>query len=145
MIDCSRYGTNLSSEHRTGNWLRLLCIAALTLLSVSSVPAQTQQPGQALNSPAPAAKLSHPAIVLKDDSGRNVLETGKPVSTRQTCGGDCHDYDFITNSFHFQQGKAEMDRSLLTSHGVAPYNSSPGMFGKFSLIPNRQLTHHRYN
>jgi hypothetical protein len=83
----------------------------------------------------------HPAVVLKDEGGRNVLETGKPISTRQTCGGDCHDYDFITNSFHFQQGKSELDRALLASHGIAPFNSSPGMFGKFSIIPNRQLTH----
>jgi len=27
------------------------------------------------------------------------------------------------------------------SHGISPFNSSPGMFGKFSIIPNRQLTH----
>jgi hypothetical protein len=86
-------------------------------------------------------RLAHPAVTLKDEAGRNVLQTGKPISTRRTCGGDCHDYDFIANSFHFQQGKAEMDPHLLSSHGVASFNSSPGMFGKFSLIPNRQLTH----
>ncbi len=90
--------------------------------------------------PAPA-KLAHPAVTLKDEGGRNVLDTGKPISTRQTCGDRCHDYDFITDSFHFQQGKSEMDRQLLSSHGVAAFNSSPGMFGKFSIIPNRQLTH----
>jgi len=86
-------------------------------------------------------RLAHPAIPLRDEAGRNVLESGKPISTRRSCGGDCHDYDFISNSFHFQQGKAEMDRSLLSSHGVPAFNSSPGMFGKFSIIPNRQLTH----
>jgi hypothetical protein len=86
-------------------------------------------------------KLAHPAVVLKDEAGRNVLETGKPISTRQTCGEKCHDYDFIARSFHFQQGKSEMDRKLLDAHGVPAFNSSPGMFGKFSLIPNRQLTH----
>jgi len=84
------------------------------------------------------AKLSHPALVLKDEDGRNVLESGKPISTRRTCG-DCHDYDFIANSFHFQQGKTEMDRALLASHGMAPFNLSPGMFGKYSILPNRQL------
>lgn len=94
---------------------------------------------------APAAPLSpprlaHPAIPLKDDTGHNVLDSGKPISTRQTCGA-CHDYDFIADSFHFQQGKAEMDRSLLKLHGAPAFNSSPGMFGKFSIIPNRQLTH----
>ncbi|MFN7992444.1 MAG: hypothetical protein U0Q18_02520 [Bryobacteraceae bacterium] len=96
---------------------------------VSAAPAQT------------VPRLAHPGIILKDEAGRNVLESGKPISTRQTCGGDCHDYDFISNSFHFQQGKAEMNRALLSSHGVPGFNSSPGMFGKFSIIPNRQLTH----
>ncbi len=86
-----------------------------------------------------ALKLSHPALVLKDADGRNVLTSAKPISTRQTCG-KCHDYDFITDSFHFQQGKNEMEPALLKRHGMAPHNSSPGMFGKFSIIPNRQLT-----
>src|SRR5664279_2024060 len=100
--------------------------------------AQTPPPGGSLRG---LSKLAHPAVVLKDETGRNVLESGKPISTRQTCGEKCHDYEFIAASFHFQQGKSEMDRKLLGSHGVAPFNSSPGMFGKFSLIPNRQLTH----
>jgi len=86
-------------------------------------------------------KLAHPAILLKDDTGQSVLKTGKPISTRRTCGGDCHDYDYIANSFHFQQGKNEIDRELLKSHGIAPFNASPGMFGKFSILPNRQLMH----
>ena len=84
-------------------------------------------------------RLAHPAIVLKDQDGHNVLDTGNPISTRHTCG-DCHDYDFIANSFHFQQGKTEMNRELLASHAMAPFNLSPGMFGKFSILPNRQLT-----
>jgi hypothetical protein len=85
-------------------------------------------------------RLSHPAIPLLDEHGVSVLEGDTPVSTRRSCGG-CHDYDFITDSFHFQQGHNEMRPALLAAHGIAPYNSSPGMFGKFSIIPNRQLTH----
>jgi hypothetical protein len=100
--------------------------------------AQAPPAGESQRAPA---KLAHPPVVLKDDAGRNVLESGNPVSTRQTCGEKCHDYEFITGSFHFQQGKTEMDRKLLGAHGVPAFNSSPGMFGKFSLIPNRQLTH----
>ncbi len=99
-------------------------------------------PGQEANrGSSPAPRLAHPPVILKDEAGRNVLESGKPISTRHTCGGDCHDYDFIADSFHFQQGKTEMDPLLLSSHGVSSFNSSPGMFGKFSIIPNRQLTH----
>jgi len=87
------------------------------------------------------ARMPHPALILKDETGRNVLESGKPASTRKTCGGDCHDYDFIADSFHFQQGKSEMSRDLLDRYKAPKFNSSPGMFGKFSIIPNRQLTH----
>ena len=117
--------------------------AFLVLAAVLGIATMAgQDPGmkQAGDQPAPP-KLLHPALVLKDAAGKNVLDTGNPISTRQTCGGDCHDYDFITNSFHFQQGKNEMDPALLKAHGIAPFNSSPGMFGKFSIIPNRQLTH----
>lgn len=125
--------------------LALVCLGMLVagLARVRLYGAQTSPEKIAVESEfrKTLPKLAHPAIVLKDETGRNVLESGKPISTRKTCGGDCHDYDFITNSFHFQQGKSEMDSQLLKSHGIAPYNSSPGMFGKFSLIPNRQLTH----
>ncbi len=109
---------------------KLAVVLALSAAAVAAEPASGVAP-----------RLAHPPLTLKDEAGRNVLESGKPVSTRRTCGGDCHDYDFIADSFHFQQGKAEMNRELLDSHGVAKFNSSPGMFGKFSIIPNRQLTH----
>ncbi len=127
-------------HHRVGSkvprpvpWRAAMGMAFL----LSALPAQ--EPARPGSSTPP--RMAHPAVILKDDGGRNVLESGQPVSTRRTCGGDCHDYDFIAGSFHFQQGKAEMDPALLSSHGVPAFNSSPGMFGKFSIIPNRQLTH----
>lgn len=108
------------------------------LLGAAMGQAPQASPGISDSSNRPT-KLAHPALVLKDEDGRNVLDTGKPISTRHTCG-DCHDYDLIANSFHFQQGKSEMSRELLASHAMAPFNLSPGMFGKFSILPNRQLT-----
>lgn len=120
------------------------CVAAAVFVSVLLICGASV--GQSPKAEAGGAgtakplKLAHPSVVLKDEAGQNVLTTGKPISTRQSCGGDCHDYDFIANSFHFQQGKSEMDRALLASHGVPPFNTSPGMFGKFSIIPNRQVT-----
>lgn len=121
-------------------WRVACCAPAVLGILIGVAVGQPPQasPGVSASSSA-VAKLAHPAIVLKDDGGRNVLETGKPISTRRSCG-DCHDYDFIANGFHFQQGKSEMDRNLLASHGMAPFNLSPGMFGKFSILPNRQLT-----
>lgn len=116
------------------------CYAIFGLsLSLGTAMGQAPQPGPEIpESSKPSAKLPHPAIALKDEDGHNVLESGKPISTRHTCG-DCHDYDFIANSFHFQQGKSEMNRDLLAAHSIAPFNQSPGMFGKFSILPNRQL------
>jgi cytochrome c553 len=107
----------------------LCLVAGLVPALMSGADAASQPP-----------RISHPALVLKDAAGKNVLDSGEPISTRQTCGG-CHDYDFISDSFHFQQGKSEMSPSLLAAHGIARFNSSPGMFGKFSILPNRQLTH----
>ena len=118
----------------------LLLIALLSGASFGQSPDAGASPAKPETSRTKAPKLAHPQIVLKDETGKNVLASGKPISTRQTCGGDCHDYDFIAASFHFQQGKNEMDRALLASHGAPPFNTSPGMFGKFSIIPNRQLT-----
>jgi hypothetical protein len=118
----------------------LYLLGVAFLLAIVLTLAAEAVDGGAPPPPVPS-RLSHPAAALKDEAGRNVLITGKPISTRRTCGEKCHDYDFITNSFHFQQGKSEMDRNLLSSHGAAPFSSSPGMFGKFSIIPNRQLTH----
>jgi hypothetical protein len=122
-----------------GRQVRLCHGLLIFAILLSTAAAQVSAHKEAAS--AGARKMTHPSIILKDEAGQNVLKTGKPISTRQTCGGDCHDYDFITNSFHFQQGKTELDRQLLASHQIAPFNVSPGMFGKFSIIPNRQLTH----
>jgi len=52
-----------------------------------------------------------PPFNLYDEDGNiidpvNRLNADKPYSPKQTCG-KCHDYDKITQGFHFQQGKAE--------------------------------------
>lgn len=120
-------------------WIGSVLLLPVCLLSTALAQAPGTSGGTTpIASPAP--RLPHPAIVLKDEAGQNVLRTGQPISTRKSCG-DCHDYDYITSSFHFQQGKSELDHNLLAAHQVAPFNLSPGMFGKFSIIPNRQLTH----
>ncbi len=116
-----------------------IVVSLFALIAALAVPAAGQATPGAPQAAPP--KMAHPTIVLKDEAGHSVLQSGRPISTRKTCGGDCHDYDFITNSFHFQQGKNETDRQMLASHHIAKFNVTPGMFGKFSIIPNRQLAH----
>ncbi len=58
---------------------------------------------QARGQVSPEARI-HPSVILRDAEGRNVLETGHPVSPLVSCG-DCHDTDFIsTHSVHTGPG-----------------------------------------
>jgi hypothetical protein len=74
-----------------------------------------------------------PPFSLRDEAG-NVInpvanpKVDAPYSPRQTCGAKgCHDYDKITQGFHFQQGKGE----AAPKEFVARYQwaSSPGNYG----------------
>ncbi len=82
--------------------------------------------------------LQHPPIKLLDENGRPAFRTGKPVSTRQTCG-QCHDYDAITQSFHFQQGYNHWDNDWGNRHHE-PGSYSDGMFGRQYDYPYYHMT-----
>ena len=71
----------------------VLLVAAGILLVAPQIYAQDETP-----SPL------HPTFALLDAEGNNVLETGQPVSTMQTCG-TCHDTAFIaSHSLHADVG-----------------------------------------
>jgi thiosulfate reductase cytochrome b subunit len=81
----------------------------------------------------------HPQFALLDGDGRNVLETGNPVSTMKTCG-QCHDSEFIeTHSYHSDQGLTSMTQPGDTGSG-RPWDTSLGWFGKWNPITYRYLT-----
>ncbi len=80
----------------------------------------------------------HPPITLLDEDGRPVLKTSKPVSTRKTCG-KCHDYDFITSAYHFQQGANEWSVDWGDKNGERG-SISPGMFGRQYDYPYYHMT-----
>lgn len=68
---------------------------------------------------------------LLDEQG-NVINPLKginptvPYSPKKTCG-KCHDYDKITEAYHFQQGKGEkMTRDFEETY---PWCTSPGQYG----------------
>ena len=74
-----------------------------------------------------------PPFPLRDEAG-NVInpvanpKVDTPYSPRQTCGAKgCHDYDKITQGFHFTQGKGEgMPKDFAARYQWA---SSPGNYG----------------
>jgi hypothetical protein len=75
----------------------------------------------------------HEKIVLKGFDGSPLtLDSKVPYSPRKTCGY-CHDYDRITNGYHFQQGRTNGLGEIVISDTFDPkypWNLSPGMFGK---------------
>ncbi|MHB1307147.1 MAG: hypothetical protein ACYDC1_18060 [Limisphaerales bacterium] len=74
-----------------------------------------------------------PPYQLKDEQGNLInpargVNTNAPYSPRQTCGAvGCHDYDKITEGYHFMQGKGE----AVPADMAARYQwvTSPGNYG----------------
>ncbi|HAX94434.1 MAG TPA: hypothetical protein DCY25_10920, partial [Bacteroidales bacterium] len=81
----------------------------------------------------PVASGVCPPFYLKDEGGNSIdpvhnINADKPYSPKQTCGTkNCHDYNKITEGFHFTQGKGEKVPELFAKR----YNwvSSPGNYG----------------
>jgi hypothetical protein len=50
---------------------------------------------------------------LIDYDGNEIsLDSNIPYSPKNTCG-ECHDYDAITNAYHFQQGRTDADGNII--------------------------------
>ena len=83
---------------------------------------------------APLEASPHPDVVLIDYQGNPVaLDGNMPYSPKLTCGG-CHDYEMITNAYHFQQGRTDAEGRIVVSDGFdskKPWNLSDGMYGKW--------------
>lgn len=72
-----------------------------------------------------------PPFYLYDEDGNLIdpikgINSDKPYSPKQTCG-KCHDYDKITQGFHFQQGKDEIAPEWMTER--YQWVSTPGNYG----------------
>lgn len=94
--------------------------------------------GTALAAPQPAptsqASPLHPNFPLLDADGVNVLESGNPVSTMQTCG-QCHDTNFIAaHAFHSDLGLSDYDSASVT------FDTSNGLFGQWNPLTYRFLS-----
>jgi thiosulfate reductase cytochrome b subunit len=86
------------------------------------------------NATAPTISPLHPTFAMLDANGKNVLESGGPVSTMQTCG-QCHDTKFIQgHAFHSDLGLADYKTSTKT------WDASTGIFGKWDPLTYRYLS-----
>ena len=77
--------------------------------------------------------VKHIAIPLLDEDGAHVLDSGKPYSVKQSCGGSCHDYDSITHAFHFETGRDEARDDFGKMRGLEQL-VSPGYFGGYNCM-----------
>jgi hypothetical protein len=81
--------------------------------------------------PAPSGVC--PPFHLRDETGKiidpvNNINAGKPYSPKQTCGATgCHDYNKITEGFHFNQGKGEKPTEDMLKRCI--WVTSPGNYG----------------
>jgi hypothetical protein len=76
--------------------------------------------------------VHEPAFPILDEDGNNVLDSGRPYSSKQTCGG-CHDYDLITHAFHIETGRDEMSDDFGEKHGISLL-ISPGYAGGYNCM-----------
>lgn len=85
--------------------------------------------------PPPSPPPLHPTFPLLDENGNNVLETGLPVSTMQTCGG-CHDTAFIAD----HSGHAMVGMDTLPNETSREWDTTSGWFGEWNPIVYRYLS-----
>jgi hypothetical protein len=81
-----------------------------------------------------AEEEPHPEVMLIDYDGNEIsLDSNVPYSPKNTCG-ECHDYDAITNAYHFQQGRTDADGNIIVGDDLDsrnPWLISRGMYGKW--------------
>ncbi|RPI21392.1 MAG: hypothetical protein EHM61_24890 [Acidobacteria bacterium] len=105
---------------RAGLRVGTVCYAALVVVFLTSYFALAQQPSGVC-----------PPFFLRDESGAVIdpvygKNSNVPYSPRQTCGA-CHDYNKITEGFHFQQGRGEKPTVEMAER--YRWVSSPGNYG----------------
>ena len=83
--------------------------------------------------PISSQVFTHDKIILKGFDGSPLtIDSKAPYSPKRTCG-PCHDYDRITNGYHFQQGRTDGAGKIVISDTFDPkfsWNLSSGMYGK---------------
>ncbi len=113
--------------------ISVLVIAAAIFVGQKFVSARTSE-----SNPEQASPI-HPGFAFLDENKENVLQSGLPVSTINTCG-ECHDTKFISDhSYHVSAGLNDLSEPGNTITGRA-WDISPGVFGTWNSIEYRYLS-----
>jgi hypothetical protein len=80
-------------------------------------------------------RKGHPDVALRDRLGNNLdAFSSEPYSPRQTCG-PCHDFEMITNAYHFEQGRTNLEGEIVMKDDYFDdgryFLLSAGMYGKW--------------
>lgn len=127
------FRTSLSSQNLRLISLILIFLALLSGIGMGLVSARET------STPETQASPLHPDFPFLDDEGMNVLDSGEPVSTINTCGS-CHDAEFITqHSYHASIGLNDLLPPGQAASGRA-WDISPGYFGSWNSIEYRYLS-----
>jgi thiosulfate reductase cytochrome b subunit len=114
--------------------LRIRHLLAIILILVGGGLTSVALAGGA-QAPAPQASVIHPNFALLDEDGQNVLDTGMPVSTMNTCG-QCHNTEYIaSHSYHTELGLSNFGSG--SSHS---WDLSDGLFGDWNPLTYRYLS-----
>lgn len=121
------------SSRRLMRGIGAVALVALLAGSVSWLSYARGQRPEPADTPAvsgPGGDVCPPFFLL-DESGEIInpvagINTGRPYSPRQTCGA-CHDYDLITEGYHFTQGAGEAPTADQKKRFL--WASAPGNFG----------------
>jgi thiosulfate reductase cytochrome b subunit len=117
--------------------LGLVLAAAGLLILISAVWVSVLAHPAAL--PAVQVSPMHPLFPLLDAQGENVLKSGEPVSTMQTCGS-CHDTQFIEqHSAHASLGYTSFGQPGKDGSS-RPWDSGSGFFGSWDPVLYRYLS-----
>ncbi len=112
----------------------IMLVGAIVLATVvlqSDVPERNLRQDPSTGTKVPASKGVCPPFNLYDEDGSLIdpvhhINVDNPYSPRQTCG-KCHDYNKITEGFHFQQGRGEPPTPIMVQR--YQWVSSPGNYG----------------
>ena len=114
---------------RTG-WSRLAPLAAIGVALTGAVFTNQMAVGQAPDGGALRSGVC-PPFALRDEQGRVINPVSgenadQPYSPKQTCGA-CHDYDKITQGYHFTQGAGESPTEAQAER--VQWATTPGLYG----------------